>query len=97
VVTERAGIGIENDALRRGGRRRAEKPDRRDHNHNDELQSPHFGAQISPIFLPTLANAASARSSSSRVCVAVTMVRTRALPSGTVGNPMPVASTPSSN
>src|ERR1022692_1931617 len=34
-------------------------------------------------------------SSSALVCVAVTIVRTRALPFATVGNPMPVASTPS--
>ncbi len=32
-----------------------------------------------------------ARSRTSRECAAVTMVRTRALPSGTVGEPMPVA------
>ena len=37
-----------------------------------------------------------ARSSCARVCSLVTMARMRALPSGTVGNAMPVAITPSS-
>ena len=41
--------------------------------------------------------ASSANCSSSRVCVAVTMVRTRALPAATVGNAIPCANTPASN
>ena len=39
----------------------------------------------------------SANCSSSRVCVAVTIVRTRALSRATVGNPMPCAKTPFAN
>src|ERR1039458_2492467 len=48
-----------------------------------------------PNFFPTFWKTSSAWSSSGLVWVAVTMVRTRALPFGTVGKPMPVASTPS--
>jgi len=40
---------------------------------------------LSPSSLPTLEKASSALSRSSLVCAAVTMVRTRPLPSGTVG------------
>ncbi len=45
---------------------------------------------------PTFANVSRANCSSSRVCVAVTIVRTRALSRATVGNAMPCANTPSS-
>src|SRR6185369_15121121 len=47
------------------------------------------GHAISPSSRPTLANASSANCSSSRVCVAVTIGRTRALSRATVGNAMP--------
>ena len=50
-----------------------------------------------PIFFPTRCNTPSACCSTSFVCVAVMMVRIRALPSGTVGKAMPVPSTPSLN
>ena len=50
-----------------------------------------------PSSRPTFANTSSANCSSSRVCVAVTIVRTRALSRATVGNAMPCAKTPSSN
>lgn len=50
-----------------------------------------------PIFFATLLKISNARSSISPVCVAVTIVRIRALPSGTVGKPIPVASNPRSN
>ena len=50
-----------------------------------------------PIRFPTLFNTSSACCSSSFVCVAVMIVRMRALPSGTVGKAMPVPSTPSLN
>src|SRR5687767_10878639 len=46
---------------------------------------------------PTRAKQFRANCSSSRVCVAVTIVRTRAFPRATVGKPMPWAKTPSSN
>ena len=48
-----------------------------------------------PSSRPTFANTSSANCSSSRVWVAVTMVRTRALSRATVGNAMPCAKTPS--
>src|SRR5581483_9934785 len=44
---------------------------------------------------PTFPNTSTAYCSSSRVCVAVPMVRTRALSRATVGNAMPWANTPS--
>jgi hypothetical protein len=50
-----------------------------------------------PIFFATLVRISPARSSISRVCVAVTIVRMRAFPSGTVGKPIPVARSPFSN
>ena len=50
-----------------------------------------------PSSRPTFANTSSANCSSSRVCVAVTIVRTRALSRATVGKAMPCANTPSSN
>ena len=55
----------------------------------------HGRPQMSPSSRPTLANASSANCRSSRVWVAVTMVRTRALSRATVGKPMPWAKTPS--
>src|SRR4029453_12278065 len=53
--------------------------------------------QMRPICLPTLANASRAYWRSSRVCVAVTIVRTLALSRATVGNPIACANTPASN
>src|SRR6185436_2168604 len=52
--------------------------------------------QIKPISRPTAANASSAYCRSSRVCVAVTIVRTRALSRATVGKAIPCANTPRS-
>src|SRR6187431_3056413 len=49
-----------------------------------------------PISRPTAANASSAYCRSSRVCVAVTIVRTRALSRATVGKAIPCANTPRS-
>ena len=54
-------------------------------------------ARATPSSSTAVANASRAKVRSSRVCVAVTIVRTRALPCGTVGKPMPCANTPSSN
>ena len=51
--------------------------------------------EMMPSSRPTFANTSSANCSSSRVCVAVTIVRTRALSRATVGNAMPCANTPS--
>src|SRR5207344_1869848 len=50
-----------------------------------------------PSARPTRANVSSANCSSSRVWVAVTIVRTRALPGGTVGAAIPCANTPAAN
>src|SRR2546423_1865551 len=47
--------------------------------------------------LPTSRSTSRALSNCARVCVAVMMVRMRALPSGTVGKAMPVPKTPSLN
>ena len=50
-----------------------------------------------PILFPTRFKTSSACCNSSCVCVAVTIVRIRAFPSGTVGNAIPVPITPSLN
>ena len=61
-------------------------------------QDPRNGTRTSiPSSPADLANTSSANCSSSCVCVAVTIVRTRALSRATVGNAMPCANTPSSN
>ena len=54
------------------------------------------GTQIMRSYFPAASKILRASVNSYSVCVAVTMVRIRALPTGTVGNPMLMAKTPSS-
>ncbi len=51
----------------------------------EEILGPLLSRQMIPRPRATSARTCAARSSSARLCVAVTMVRSRALPSGTVG------------
>src|SRR5437660_5840166 len=51
--------------------------------------------QMRPSFAPTRLKAATAVSTSSRLCAAEIWHRTRACPCGTTGNPNPVTNTPS--
>src|SRR5580704_3949577 len=56
-----------------------------------------LGYEMIPSGLATSAKTSAARNNCSRLCVALTMARSRALPSATVGNPTAGAKTPASN